>query len=129
MHSHSAPGGTVRGGIPADLPGFPAGIAAHYYHTGKSTGREAAVEQIILREAALPRPARSSQKPLPSILQVENGRPSLYLGDTRLLAADPYTLLFRAPTDNDVDLLGRCAVSDFTDQREEVLEMERTPSN
>lgn len=93
----------------------------------KSTGREAAVEQIILREAALPRPARSSQKPLPSILQVENGRPSLYLGDTRLLAADPYTLLFRAPTDNDVDLLGRCVVSDFTDQREEVLEMERTP--
>lgn len=92
----------------------------------KSTGREVAVEQIALREAALPRPARSSQKPLPLILQEENGRPNLYLGDTRLEAADPYTILFRAPTDNDVDLLRRCGVGEFTDQREELLDIDRT---
>ncbi len=92
----------------------------------RSTGREVAVEQIILREAVLPRPARSSQKPLPPILQAENGRPSLYLGDTQLSAAEPYTILFRAPTDNDINLLGRCVTEGFTDQREEVLSVRRT---
>lgn len=92
----------------------------------KSTGREVAVEQITLREAALPRPARSTQKPLPPILQAEEGRFSLYLGDSQLLAADPYTILFRAPTDNDVDLLQRSTMAGFTDQREEILSVERT---
>ena len=92
----------------------------------KNTGREVAVEQITLREAALPRPARSSQKPLPPILQEDNGRPNLYLGETRLAAADPYTILFRAPTDNDVNLLRRCGVNEFTDQREELLDIHRT---
>lgn len=92
----------------------------------KHTGRVAGVEQITLREAALPKPARSSQKPLPPILQMEGGYFRLYLGDTELLAADPYTILFRAPTDNDVDLLQRCAVADFLDQKEEILCMERS---
>lgn len=92
----------------------------------KNTGREVAVEQITLREAALPRPARSSQKPLPPILQEDNGRPNLYLGETRLAAADPYTILFRAPTDNDVNLLRHCGVNEFTDQREELLDIHRT---
>lgn len=75
--------------------------------------------------AALPRPARSSQKPLPPILQLENRRPSLYLGDTQLLSSDPYTILFRAPTDNDADMLQRSTMADFTDQREEVLDFDR----
>ena len=92
----------------------------------KSTGREVAVEQIILREALLPRPARSSQKPLPAILQTEEGNFCLYLGDSQLLAADPYTILFRAPTDNDVDLLQRSVMAGFTDQKEELLGVERT---
>ncbi len=84
------------------------------------------MEQITLREAVLPRPARSTQKPLPPILQAEEGRFSLYLGDSQLLAADPYTILFRAPTDNDVDLLQRSTMAGFTDQREEILSVERT---
>ena len=92
----------------------------------KNTGREVAVEQITLRKATLPRPARSTQKPLPPILQAESGSFSLYLGDNQLVAADPYTILFRAPTDNDVDLLQHCTMAGFMDQKEELLGMERT---
>ncbi|MDE7222308.1 MAG: hypothetical protein K2O34_00835, partial [Acetatifactor sp.] len=92
----------------------------------KSTGREVAVEQITLREATLPRPARNTQKPLPPILQMEKGRFDLYLGDSRLQASDPYTILFRAPTDNDVNLLQHSAVAGFTDQKEELLGVDRT---
>lgn len=92
----------------------------------KSTGREVAVEQITLREAALPRPARNSQRPLPPILRMEDGRLNLCLGDSELTAAAPYTILFRAPTDNDVDLLQRSTMTGFTDQREEILSVDRT---
>lgn len=92
----------------------------------KSTGREVAVEQIVLRKAALPRPARSSQKPLPPILETDNGHFRLRLGDCELAAADPGTVLFRAPTDNDMDLMRRSAMAGYTDQREEVLSVDRT---
>lgn len=92
----------------------------------KNTGREVAVEQITLREAMLPRPVRSSQRPLPPILQMEKGHFGLYLGDVKLMASDPYTILFRAPTDNDVDLLQRSTMAGFIDQREEVLSVDHT---
>jgi len=92
----------------------------------KSTGREVAVEQITLREAALPRPARSSQKPLPPILRMDDGHFCLCLGDCDLAASDPYTILFRAPTDNDTDLLQRSPMAGYTDQREEILGVDRT---
>lgn len=92
----------------------------------KSTAREVAVEQITLREAQLPKPARSSQKPLPSILQADQGHFRLYLGDTQLLSSDPYTILFRAPTDNDKDLFQRSTMADYVDQKEEILQVERT---
>ncbi len=92
----------------------------------KSSGREVAVEQITLREAQLPRPVRSSQKPLPPILSADNGRFCLYLGDCELTASDPYTILFRAPTDNDVNGSPHSVMTGFTDQQEEVLSVDRT---
>ena len=48
------------------------------------------------------------------------------IGGFRLVPSAPYTILFRAPMDNDFTLTGKTAARDFTDQRTDILSVEVT---
>ena len=56
---------------------------------------------------------------------INGGRPMIRLNDGCLEAADPYTILFRAPTDNDFNFTLHNCMEDFLEQKEEVLAIER----
>ena len=59
---------------------------------------------------------------LPDMLELRDGVVSVVKDGKRICASDPYTILFRAPTDNDKNLLMQCPMEDFLHQREEVVE-------
>ena len=91
------------------------------------TDQEVAREQLILAERFAQAPSDTGRINLPADVVVKDGRPEARLGDGHLKAADPYTLLFRAPTDNDFYLFGvQNSMKDFQDQKEEVLSVEKT---
>ena len=89
--------------------------------------REVAREQIILQEKVAGMPDDAGNVKLPETLSLKSGMPELKLADgTNLLEPSaPYTILFRAPTDNDFNFSLHNCMEDFIDQKEEVLSVER----
>lgn len=56
-------------------------------------------EQITLSQSIMPEPAYKTA--LPSWFSLQDGKPTFDLGHSKMTTSDPYTILFRAETDND----------------------------
>ena len=101
----------------------------------KETGREVSREQIVLKERIHPVP--NDRLPLDRIMEEDrhgiletaiagSSGTSFSVGGVEIGLADPYTILFRAPTDNDLVLLGiRNIMKEFYDESEEVRSIEK----
>lgn len=92
---------------------------------GERGEREVAREQIVLEEEIAEAPKDTGSIKLPAGLSLKGGRPELKLGGGVMAASDPYTILFRAPTDNDFDFSLHNCMEDFVAQKEEVLSVEQ----
>lgn len=85
----------------------------------RQTKEEASREQIVLTPAV---PRQVEILPvLPMGLDIRDGTVTIHKDGKVLTASVPYTVLYRAPTDNDVDVMMRCPMGSFTCQRETVL--------
>lgn len=93
--------------------------------TDTADGREVAREQIVLEEAIAQAPTDTGSMKLPESLSLKGGKPALQLDGGMLTASDPYTILFRAPTDNDFNFSLHHCMKDFVGQKEEVLSVEQ----
>lgn len=93
--------------------------------TDTADGREVAREQIILEEAIAEAPKDTGSIKLPESLSLKGGKPALQLDGGMMTASDPYTILFRAPTDNDFNFSLHHCMEDFVGQKEEVLSVEQ----
>lgn len=89
------------------------------------TGQEAAREQLVLAECFVDTPEDTGEMPLPEGLSIKNGRITMPIGNGAMTAYEPYTILFRAATDNDHNVVGQNRMSDFVDEKEEVLSVEK----
>lgn len=89
------------------------------------TETEAAVEQLIFEERFASAPEDAGSIALPKSFAVKSGRPKIELADGSIEAAEPYTILFRAPIDNDFHITGSSCMADFLNQKEEMLSVER----
>ena len=83
-------------------------------------GREVSREQILF-SPIVTQPVEKVPV-LPDMLELRDGVISVCKDGKRLCASDPYTILFRAPTDNDQNLLNQCPMEDYLEQNEEVIE-------
>ncbi len=91
----------------------------------RKTKKEVSREQIVLKENIPGRPADAGKYTLPDLLDEKKGGLAIKLGDTEITPADPYTILFRAPTDNDFVFFGvRNCMKDFVEQRTEMVSAE-----
>ncbi|MBE6041617.1 MAG: hypothetical protein E7220_03740 [Clostridiales bacterium] len=108
------------------------------------TGRELAREQIIIEEhfmkaadisAGIGSSAGDTRGGRPEVVPQtcapvpvkENGRPGLLFGDTGMRWAEPYTILFRAPTDNDAIMFGlKDSMKPFYAHHREVITIRET---
>lgn len=90
----------------------------------EKTGSVAAREQLLgkLKTAVPPRTGEALPK---GFLVSEDGAVFFGGGAGQLQMAAPYTILFRARTDNDTDFEGRSLMDDFSDEKEEILSVER----
>ena len=79
-------------------------------------GRELSREQITLREPSLPKPQLRPQLPWGISVRAD-GTVVMEKDGKRLSAAEVGTLLFRAPTDNDIDLKGVNAMAGHMGQQ------------
>ena len=75
-----------------------------------------AEEQITLKQTAKAAPAADGS--LPATFSVSNGCFRLSLDQAEMVAADPYTILFRAGTDNDVSITGAKCMAPFYNEAE-----------
>lgn len=87
------------------------------------TEREAAKEQIILNKWISKVP--TAAKKLPDNLTFENGKPTFEKGGKKLEISIPYTILFRAPTDNDKDFFMNSNMDDYIVQEESCVSVEQ----
>ena len=91
----------------------------------KRSGRIVSREQIALYEHIDTAPADAGSVALSGIVTEQDGR-EFTIGGIRISPADPYTILFRAPTDNDLVLLGmKNAMKRFVTQKEDILSIEK----
>ena len=95
----------------------------------KRTGRNASREQLALYEH-IPAPAADADGvPLSDLVTDQDGR-DFTVGGITIRPSDPYTILFRAPTDNDFVFFGlRNSMNDFIRQRENILSIEKGEKN
>ena len=89
------------------------------------TGREVSVEQISLREDALAAPEAADQFPegFDAAGETFTGE-AVHFGP--LKAADPYTILFRAPVDNDTNGIMQQTLAPYLTETDEVTSVEKT---
>ncbi len=91
----------------------------------RKTGSEVSREQIIIRENIPGRPAGTGSHAISNMLDEKSEKLAIKLGDTVIAPADPHTILFRAPTDNDYVFFGvKNCMKDFIDQRTETVSVE-----
>lgn len=83
-------------------------------------GAEVSREQIIFSLPVLRNPVPTG--PLPGWLHLDGDTVVLTHDAKTLATARPCTLLFRAPTDNDVDLLGRNTMAAHVQHREQLVQ-------
>lgn len=92
----------------------------------KRSGREVAVEQIQLSEMkklkdVSPELLEKEEK-LPEELHLTADGFELTVAEgCDMTSADPYSILFRAPTDNDTSLMGDKPMEDYLGEKEEIL--------
>ena len=92
--------------------------------TDTKTGRTVSEEQITLRRQMPPAP---ETRPLPAGCSVENGVFSWRLPGGEILSSAPQsTLLYRAATDNDINLMYRNTMAQYFAQEEKLLSTEKT---
>ena len=93
----------------------------------RKTKREVSREQIVLREHIGGKPEGAGKYPAGDMLGEDSDNVSLVIGGAVISPADPATILFRAPTDNDFVFYGVGDVmKDFTVQRSEMVSIEKT---
>ena len=93
----------------------------------RKTGAEAAKEQLVIKENIPARPAGAGRSPLGDILSDMGGRNTFEIGGVSIRPADPYTIVFRASTDNDYIYWGvDDAMKDFAGEKEEIVSIEKT---
>ena len=93
----------------------------------KKDGREVSKEQILYKSfKTWPLPAEKPESPL-TVDDIQVGENGFVLekGNVTMTASAPYTILFRAPTDNDKDFFLNSRMDDYTVQREEILSVDR----
>ena len=91
----------------------------------KKTGAEAAREHIVLKENIAGRPADTGRHAIANMLDETGGLVRIRIGGTEITPAEPYTILFRAATDNDFVFFGtKNIMADFADQRNEIISVE-----
>jgi hypothetical protein len=95
------------------------------------TRAELAAEQIMIKEHIPGRPADAGKLPLRDFFsdRADGFAFSFGEGDTKAEAetADPYTILFRAPTDNDYIFYGvKDCMRDYSDQRTHIVSIDRS---
>ena len=88
-------------------------------------GRVAATEQFAITAWKRKTPMLTDGAPLSDNLYEENGKIFLQLSGAKITAADPYTILFRAATDNDTDVFMRNTMSGYYNQKEKVVSVVR----
>ena len=94
----------------------------------KKTGREVSREQLILHEHIEAAPHDTGNRPLSEIVTEQDGL-DFTIGGITIRPSDPYTILFRAPTDNDHVFFGlKNIMKDYIGQKEEVLSIEKEES-
>ena len=85
----------------------------------KKTGRIVSEEQIVIRQNV---PAVEGDLPLPDTCSFPGGHFTLALPDGQVMRSNSeYTLLYRAPTDNDTDLQFHNMMEPFMEQVETVI--------
>lgn len=89
----------------------------------RKNGADVSCEQIVFNQNVISRVTSSS---LPNWLELRDGTIAFRKDGKTLMACTPYTILYRAPTDNDKNLLMQCPMDDFLQQQEEVLETKLT---
>ena len=94
----------------------------------KKSGREVSREQLILHEHIEAAPHDTGNRPLSEIVTEQDGL-DFTIGGITIRPSDPYTILFRAPTDNDHVFFGlKNIMKDYIGQKEEVLSIEKEES-
>lgn len=85
--------------------------------TDLKTGKEVSSEQMIFRIPVL----RDIENigALPDWVDMKDGILLFCKNGHHMTVPEQHTILFRAPTDNDRDLFGNCAMDDFVGQKEE----------
>ncbi len=97
----------------------PVGTSVWVTVEDKRTGRTVSEEQLSFR---LPLTELGGLKlTYPTGLELTNGVVKITKNGRTLCACDPYTVLFRAPTDNDRDFFNNTAMDDFIVEKEEIL--------
>ncbi len=97
----------------------PSGTSCYVTVEDKRTGKVVSQEQLAFQ---LPLADICGEKlTCPTGLDITNGLVKLHKNGRTLCASDPYTILFRVPTDNDRDFFGNTAMDDFLVQKEEIL--------
>ncbi|MBR3377696.1 MAG: hypothetical protein IKG44_08470 [Mogibacterium sp.] len=91
----------------------------------RKTGAEAAREQIVLKENIPGIPADAGRYNIADMLDETGGLVRIRVGGVEITPAEPYTILFRAATDNDFIFFGtKNSVGDYADQRNEIVSVE-----
>ena len=106
-----------------DLPELADAVRVTVRTKEQKSGREVSVEQLALREPALP---VEEVLPLTEDILDEDGAFCWEKEGVRISQGDPYTLLFRAPTDNDQPLFPpRGPRYDLSRAKEQVVSVSR----
>ena len=91
----------------------------------KKSGCEVSREQLILNEHIEAVPQDIGRRPLDDIVSEQDGL-IFTISGIEVRPSDPYTILFRAPTDNDHVFFGlKNVMRDYIGQKEEVLSIEK----
>lgn len=88
-------------------------------------GRITAIEQFVLESRRRSQNTLACREVLTDSLSMKAGKLHLQLFDNEMTGAEPYTILFRAATDNDTDVLMRNTMAPYYDQREEMISVKR----
>lgn len=96
----------------------------------KTTGREVGCEQLIIEENIKSVPDDAGTIPMPPFMNEIDRKKFFRLGDVVMSPGDPYTILFRAATDNDHIFFGlKDCMRDFAGEKEEILSFDKTANS
>ncbi len=90
-----------------------------------SDGRITATEQFVLETRLRSKNILSDREELTDRLFLQDNRLHLQLSEKEMLSGIPYTILFRAATDNDADSSMRNIMEPYYDQKERIVSVKR----